>query len=87
MRSIAQQAMTSGEARAPLPARANTSGTVSAGEVVGAIAEMDCERVSAAERTLWRRPESRGEASSGVRTSRGRSGLRCVPADWDGGWF
>jgi hypothetical protein len=47
---------------------------VSAGEVVGAMAEMDCERVSSGERTLWRRPEPEGEASSGVRTSRGMGG-------------
>ena len=50
----------------PLPASAKTSGTVSAGEVVGAMAEMDCERVSSGERMLWRRPESEGAASSGV---------------------
>ena len=44
------------------------------GEVVGAMAETDCERVSSGERMLWRRPESRGAASSGVRTSRGMGG-------------
>jgi len=44
---------------------------VSAGEVVGAMAEMDCDRVSSGERTPWRRPEVEGATSSGVTISSG----------------
>jgi hypothetical protein len=57
---------------------------VSAGEVVGAMAEMDCERVSSGERTLWRRPEPEGGASSGVRTSSGMGGS---VGWWSDGWI
>jgi hypothetical protein len=40
----------------PLPARANTRGMVSTGEVVGAMAATDWASVSQGVRMLWRKP-------------------------------